>query len=290
MTRLQRFCLIFCVTVLAGLSAYAQSAPLVSDSRIKTLIYNENDVYSVLTHYGYQSNIEFGRNETVETISVGDRIAWQIVPAGRRLFIRALEESAHTNMTVVTNERTYQFDLKSTDGDRLPATSELAYVVRFYYPDQYGATPVPPIYTDDPYAMAPAYSAAPYAPVAAAPVAPPPPAYPAPLMAAPPQMPAPMPYAMAQQVPGGMYNYNYTYVGPPSAAPVKIFDDGQATFFKLPPGARELPQIFVVQPDGAEVPVQTRPLEAGYTVVNAVAPRFALKGNGSVVYVYNESL
>lgn len=129
------------------MAAIAQ--PILSDSRIKTLVYNENEVYNVTTHYGYQANIEFGLNESVEAVSVGDRIAWQIVPAGRRLFIRAMEENAHTNMTVITSKRAYQFDLRSSASNAVFGSAELTYVLRFYYPEAEGIGVVPASFTNE---------------------------------------------------------------------------------------------------------------------------------------------
>ena len=99
---------LLCAFLLAtGNGHLATAQPITSDSRIKTFVYNPNEVFTITTHYGYQSNIEFGPKETIDTISVGDRVGWQIIPAGRRLFIRAMEENAHTNMTIVTNMRAY---------------------------------------------------------------------------------------------------------------------------------------------------------------------------------------
>jgi type IV secretion system protein VirB9 len=118
------------------------SQPVVSDSRVKTFVYNENEVYTVLTQYGYQTNIEFARGETIETISVGDRVSWQIIPAGRRLFIQTLQDDAQTNLTVVTDRRAYQFDLKST-GHTKGNEDRLVYVARFYYPDEDWDQPEP---------------------------------------------------------------------------------------------------------------------------------------------------
>ena len=37
--------------------------------------------------------------------------------ANKRLFIRPLEIAAHTNMTIITNLRTYQFDIRSGEYD-----------------------------------------------------------------------------------------------------------------------------------------------------------------------------
>jgi type IV secretion system protein VirB9 len=117
-----------------GVNAAPPSQPLTTDSRIKTLIYNENDVYRLVIHFGYQSSIEFGKGEEVQTISLGDSYSWKITPVGRRIFIKTMEPNAHTNMTVITNKRTYEFDLIT----RLPeekVDEELIYVLRFYYPE-----------------------------------------------------------------------------------------------------------------------------------------------------------
>jgi type IV secretion system protein VirB9 len=141
-------CLLTALLVLgltAPLSVMAQQAPVVTDSRVKTLVYNANDVYSLLTHYGYQSNIEFHPKERIQTVVLGDRVNWQIIPAGRRIFIRPLEENLHTNMTVVTSERSYQFDLRSNSGGELKGDEELVYVVRFYYPED-DARQLPAVY------------------------------------------------------------------------------------------------------------------------------------------------
>lgn len=238
-------------------SAFA-AAPIVTDSRIKTFVYNENEVYTVTTHYGYQSNIELGPNEEIQTLSVGDRVGWQIVPAGRRIFIRAMEEAAHTNMTVVTNKRAYQFDIREAGRAALAAGEELVYVVRFYYPDEPGFRPPVPVVT-------------------AADMAPAPMPAPTPAPSAPP--PAPAPAAM---------NYNYTYAGPATVAPLKIYDDGNRTYFKFPAGMAA-PRIAVLSASGQEMPVSASGSAEGLTVVNVVASRFTVRSGNARVVVYNET-
>lgn len=227
--------------------------PITTDSRIKTLVYNANEVFAITTHYGYQSNIEFGPKETIETISVGDRVAWQITPAGRRLFIRAQEENAHTNMTVVTNLRAYQFDLRSSTADAVFGSEELTYVVRFFYPEDADKDMPPP-----------------------PPASPPP----APTAAA---TPAPMPTGA---IPAPAFNYRYTYSGA-GPAPVKIFDDGKSTFFKFNGGAA--PKISVITAKGETLSVPSHMTSDGLVAVNVVAPRFSLLQGGQQVIVYNES-
>lgn len=129
-------CRILFVLCLCSIFVYARAEvkPMVLDSRIKTYIYTENEVFRLVVHYGYQTSIEFAENEEIQTISAGNNYAWQIVPVGRRLFIKPLEENVATNMTILTNKRAYHFDVES----RLFSQNmdeELVYVVRFFYPD-----------------------------------------------------------------------------------------------------------------------------------------------------------
>jgi type IV secretion system protein VirB9 len=113
--------------------ALGDDSSLTTDSRIKTYFYSQNEVYLLVLHYGFQSHIEFGKGETIETITLGDSYAWKITPLGNRLFIKPMERDIRTNMTIITDKRTYQFDIVSKeleDGEE----KDLVYVIRFQYP------------------------------------------------------------------------------------------------------------------------------------------------------------
>ena len=113
--------------------AKANDIPLTTDSRIKTYIYSPNEVYLMVLHYGFQSHIEFAKGESIDTITLGDTYAWQITPLDNRIFIKPMEKNIRTNMTVITNRRTYQFDIVAKellDGEE----KDLVYLIRFYYP------------------------------------------------------------------------------------------------------------------------------------------------------------
>ena len=113
--------------------ALGDETSLTTDSRIKTYFYSPNEVYLLVLHYGFQSHIEFGKGETIETITLGDSYAWKITPLGNRLFIKPMERDIRTNMTIITDKRTYQFDIVSKeleDGEE----KDLVYVIRFQYP------------------------------------------------------------------------------------------------------------------------------------------------------------
>ena len=79
---------------------------------------------------GYQSMIEFGEGEQIENVAVGDSAAWQVTPNKRAnlLFLKPLIGKARTNMTVVTDQRTYLFDLSVASTGNTPL-----YNLRFTY-------------------------------------------------------------------------------------------------------------------------------------------------------------
>jgi type IV secretory pathway VirB9-like protein len=306
--------LIFCIMFLASAGVVA-AQPIVTDSRIKILVYNANEVFTVTTHYGYQANIEFGLKEEIETVSVGDRVSWQIVPAGRRLFIRAMEENAHTNMTVITNKRSYQFDLRSSASNAVYGSEELVYVVRFFYPEEGGTMPpamaIPMSHNEPSLVLSAPTTAVASGPLQTAPSIPmgapfptpaaSPPASPSNTSALPspgllekpaepiPAAPVTLPAAVApapSNTPA--INYRYTYTGPSDIAPLKIFDDGTSTYFKFPQGIR-LPSLAVLTASGEEISIPYQINPEGIAVVKIIAPRFSLRENGNEVVVYNEA-
>jgi len=107
---------------------------LTTDNRIKTYIYSPNEVFLLVLHYGFQSNIEFAKGEEIKTITLGDTFAWKITPLENRLFVRAMEKNIRTKMTVITNKRTYEFDIVAKELDE-GEEKDLVYVIRFYYPE-----------------------------------------------------------------------------------------------------------------------------------------------------------
>ncbi len=109
------------------------------DSRIRTVFYQADEVVRLRGVVGYQTTIEFGDDERIENVAIGDSLAWQVTPNKKAtlLFIKPLEQRAVTNMTVITDRRRYVFQLVGQSGS---PGADLAYVVRFLYPPE----PVPP--------------------------------------------------------------------------------------------------------------------------------------------------
>jgi type IV secretion system protein VirB9 len=117
-------------TALAVLGCTAASAA--ADNRIRSMPYNSDQIVRILGKAGIQSTIEFAPDERIENVAVGDSAAWQITPNHRAslLFVKPLKARSRTNMTVVTDRRTYMFDLVAGDKWTTPV-----YALKFSYPN-----------------------------------------------------------------------------------------------------------------------------------------------------------
>jgi type IV secretory pathway VirB9-like protein len=82
-------------------------------------------------------------------------------------------------------------------------------------------------------------------------------------------------------------NYRYTFSGPQTAAPVKIYDDGRTTYFKY--NNSVIPKIAVITAKGEQLAVPTRTIPGNTVAVDIVAPRYSLSQPGGQVIVYNEA-
>jgi type IV secretion system protein VirB9 len=85
------------------------------------------------------------------------------------------------------------------------------------------------------------------------------------------------------------YNFNYQYVGEPSIAPLKVFDNGEFTYFEFGTKNSDIPAIFSVDASGYESLVNFR-ASGPYIIVERVSPQFSLRNGSSIVCVYNDNL
>jgi type IV secretion system protein VirB9 len=113
-----------------------------TDSHFQRIFYEPDSVVRLTGAVGWQTMIEFNEDERIENISIGDSTAWQVAPnkRARMLFIKPLKSRASTNMTVITTQRRYVFELAA--GPRLARTP---WIFRFSYPPAIVETlPEPP--------------------------------------------------------------------------------------------------------------------------------------------------
>jgi type IV secretion system protein VirB9 len=120
---------------LAG-SALATETPRPGaiDPRIRTVAYDPDQVVRLTGYFGIQTMLEFASDERIENVSIGDAMGWQVTPNKKAnlLFLKPLDRTAATNMTVVTDRRRYVFELVVA-GPKA-SMKDLAYVIRFLVP------------------------------------------------------------------------------------------------------------------------------------------------------------
>ena len=126
--------------LVASLITHAEVVPAKgsADARVRVLNYQGNNVVRLNTFYGVSTHINFG-NETIKDVALGDDLGWKIVVRGSNMFIKPTEQFNDTNLTVITDKRTYNFVLL-IQGDpkeykKAWANNDLVYSLTFRYPD-----------------------------------------------------------------------------------------------------------------------------------------------------------
>ena len=125
--------LVVLMALFACKSALALDTPTVSklDRRLYTTAYEENQVYPIYAVNGLVTSIVFAEDEKVDVHTSGFSTAWEFAARGNHFFLKPRAKEGSTNLVVVTNKRTYHFDLR-LGWNRKTATYELA----FTYPKE----------------------------------------------------------------------------------------------------------------------------------------------------------
>jgi type IV secretion system protein VirB9 len=122
-----------------ALGVLALAAPLrAEDPRLLSRLFDPHAVVRIDGRTNVETTIRFGDDELIENVAIGDSNAWQVTPNKRAnlLFVKPLNPKAATNMTVVTSEHTYYFDLVANAKEARPV-----YELAFTYPKE--AKPAP---------------------------------------------------------------------------------------------------------------------------------------------------
>ncbi len=115
--------------------ALAESTPRAGplDPRVRQVRFQKDQVVAIDATFGISTMVVFGDGEKIESIAVGDSVAWRVEPnkRGNIIFLKPVEPNAATNMNVVTDKRLYAFVLRSNER---PSRAQV-YKIRFRYPD-----------------------------------------------------------------------------------------------------------------------------------------------------------
>ncbi len=253
-------CAVLCSTTLPAL-AEQTSKPGSTDARVRTVVYNARDVVKITGHYGYQTLIQFADYERIENISIGDSLSWQVVPneQGNLLFVKPIEENAETNLTIVTAlpasavhaspQRIYTFALEAKQSTP-HRDQDMTWTLRFHYPQ------------DD-----------------------------AELLMVQRSFSEQSQRALVQPNARGSapadWNFNYSFSGDTAQVPVRIFDNGQFTYFEFDERT-DTPAIFLVD-SGQNESLVNYQVEGRYLVVHRIGRQFTLRNGNTVTCIFNDA-
>jgi type IV secretion system protein VirB9 len=110
--------------------------PRTVDPRIRVVPYRPDSIVELKAALGYQLMIEFGPDERIENVAIGDSLGWQITPNRKAdlLFVKPMDKVPLTNMTVVTNLRTYLFEMIPVAPPANRSDRSVMYALQFEYP------------------------------------------------------------------------------------------------------------------------------------------------------------
>lgn len=140
MNRLSALVLAFALTAGPALAVVPRPGP--GDPRIHVVDYDPAEVVELRSALGFQLTVEFDPGEKIENVAIGDSLGWQVTPNRRAnlLFLKPMSARPPTNMTVVTNQRRYNFQLSV----QKQASRSLPFSVVFLYAPPVVAVVEPP--------------------------------------------------------------------------------------------------------------------------------------------------
>lgn len=107
-------------------------APTTGDAHIQTAPYDPQEVVVLHVAPGFATTVIFSPDERVETVTVGESSGWQVQVNKRadQLVVKPLGSQPSTNLTVISDQRTYNFLLTTVP----PDFGVAPYLVRMTYP------------------------------------------------------------------------------------------------------------------------------------------------------------
>jgi type IV secretion system protein VirB9 len=121
--------------VLGGCLVHAVAfGTALSDARIRTVVYAADEVYRLQGFVGFQIDLEFESGESFIGLSAGDVESLTFASQDNHLFLKPRAAGVNTNLTVLTNRRSYHFAYLAQARRPEDSSAEVVYVLRFVYP------------------------------------------------------------------------------------------------------------------------------------------------------------
>ncbi|HGA2320501.1 TPA: TrbG/VirB9 family P-type conjugative transfer protein [Pseudomonas putida] len=251
-----------------GAHALGQKTDSVYDYRIKSVVYNPIDVTEINGLPAIATNIVLAPNEQYVKHVFGSKKQWEIVWKDNNVWVRPIDALSDTNLTLVSNKRTYYFVLHYLGGNPKQVTD-----------DQGNVTNKLP-FIQTPWAKPQATLAVIFK-------------YPFEDMAVANEEleKRRVRESLEKNLAKGPKNLNYRMSDDPSARaiePLNVWDNYRFTYFKFPENA-ELPTITVIGADGKELVANATPVGANANIleVDRTAKEWRIRLGDKVVGLVN---
>lgn len=244
------------LALLVPFAALAEITPLKGkyDPRVRVVDYNPLNVVKITTFYGVSSHVQFSEEETIMEVAVGDDQAWKIVWRVNHLFVKPLAHKADTNVTVLTNLRTYQFALvvqpKTIKDSTAWTNPDLIFSLQFRYPSE--ETSKREAKLNEEYVKDRLQG------------------------------------AKAAQPKRERHNLDYWVAGSEEISPTAAHDDGRFIYLTFS-NNRDMPAVYAVDNDGNEALINTNVIDGNTIVVQRLVRSLILRKGEAVASVVNKS-
>lgn len=239
-----------CFLVISG-TAYAEQRLTPSlDTRITKAVYQEDDVFPVYALRGHATMITFQEGESVVSWASGYSTAWEFATVKNHLLLKPKAKEGTTNLVVLTNKRSYHFDLQ-LGLKHQPVTYEL----RFLYPEEKRQVALVKLASGRNGALT-AHNGTDKEDLF--------------------------------RSPSSNRQYTMNFGGASHSrqiAPEMAFDDGRFTYLKFPETA-EFPAAYRVE--GDEEALVNSHVEGSWLVIHGIYPELRLRNGQKVCGIYNE--
>ena len=236
--------------------------PGAADHRIRTVAFSDQQVYTLTGFYGYAVTLVFDHAETVGDVVLGDPLGWEVKATRNLLTVKPKALQPDTSMVVVTDRRTYVFDIRTKPPRREVSGQALdrdqAFLIRFDYPDEERERRARHAAQQDREAQARRLALA----------------------------RLDIERQAVAALPLRHRNRRYSVTGARALTPTEAWDDGTFTYLRF--GAEQgVPAVYVSAEDGVEV-IAPKHFERDVMVVQQVAQKLVLRRGGLVTCVWNE--
>jgi len=249
----------YIITLLIALSFTSVTAQKVPregrlDPRIKTVEYQETQVYNINAHFMQTTMVVFAEDETIVHVSFGDPVAWSAPTVNNYISLKPLLKKADTNMNILTKNitsgkiRSYAFELNAKESNSIKNRAG-TFMMKFAYPEDDMRKQMVKLQKQQKYKNAAV--------------------------------------VLDRKTSAEDWNMEYTYSGNTGLVPVRVFDDGEFTYFKFPKNM-DTPAIFLVADDQSESVINFH-VKGEFVVVQRTGKQFILRDGNKATCVFNNA-